>query len=141
MLEKRNQVAIVLSIVAGVLLIISGSRGTTGIYGIILDKLTLVTQDPLILSAASTIALILIVFTAVGGFLVLLGGYLIYKNHVGTGKLLIGLGGGVGIPWLLLMIVLSAFIGGVTSVIAEHSVVGWAGVILAVIARTVAKKS
>jgi len=141
MLTRRNLVAVVLAIVAGALLIVSGNRGTTGIYRIILDKLTLVTQDPLILSAASIVALILVAFTAVGGFLVLLGGYLIYKNHVGTGKLLIGLGGGVGIPWLLLMIVLSAFIGGVTSIIAEHSAVGWAGVILAVVARAIAKKS
>ena len=141
MLTKRNQVAVVLSIVAGALLIISGSRSTAGIYGIILDKLTLVTQDPLILSAASIITLILIILTALGGFLVLLGGYLIYKNHVSTGKLLIGLGGGVGIPWLLLMIVMSSLIGGVTSIIAEHSVLGWAGVVLAIIARAVAKKS
>ena len=139
MLTRRNQVAVVLSIVAGVLLIVSGSHGTTGTYGIILDQLNLVTQDPLILSVVSIVARILTVFTAVGGFLVLVGGYRLYQNHGSTGKLLISLGGGVGIPWLLLLIFLSRFFGGIMFSIAEHSVIGWTGVILAVIARTVAK--
>ena len=67
------------------------------------------------------------------------GGFLIYKNHVGTGKLLIGLGAGVGIPWLIFLAISLITTGEVAAVTVQHSSIGWIGVILAFAARIIAK--
>jgi hypothetical protein len=83
--------------------------------------------------------LILIVVSLAGGLSVLAGGFLVFKNHVGTGKFLIGLGAGVGIPWLILLALALVTSGQVAAVVAQHSSVGWVGVILAFAARIVAK--
>lgn len=96
--QSRNLIAAVLSVVAGILLIISGTRGLSGIYELILQKLPMFINSELLLSTAGTIALILISISLVGGFVVIAGGYLIFKGHGTTGKLAIGLGAGAGIP-------------------------------------------
>lgn len=136
---KTQQLAFLLSIVGGALLIVSGTRGPIGILVIILEKINLITQDPLILTVAGIVALFLVILSSLGGFVVILGGYMIYKNHKGTGKMLIGLGAGVGIPWLLFILFTIAFTQEITTVIAQHSVEGWIGIALSFIARSIAR--
>ena len=92
---RINLLACVLSLLAGVLLIVSGTQGPIGIFLLILERLPLFIKDALIQTIVAAIALFLTILSSLGGFTVLLGGYLLYKNHVGTGKLLIGLGAGV----------------------------------------------
>jgi len=139
--EKRNLLVLVLSICGGGLLIVSGTRGPIGIYEAILQNLPLFIKDPLVLLMATVMALILVILSSLGGLTVIVGGYLIYKGHVTTGKLMIGLGAGVGIPWLLFILFTLMITQGLTSVITQHSITGWMGIIISFIARLIAKKS
>jgi hypothetical protein len=138
--SKRNLVAATLSFLAGLVLIVSGTNGPIGIYLIILDKLPLFINDTLILSVTAFVALFLIVLSSLGGFTVIIGGYLVYKSHITTGKLLIGLGAGVGIPWLIFMLFTVMASQELSSVITQHSVTGWIGIIASFVARLIAKK-
>ncbi len=134
-----RSVAFVLAAVAGVLLLASGIKGPTGTYQLIIEQLPNFIQNQQILQIANILALILITISLAGGLAVIAGGVLIILNHVGTGKLLIGLGAGVGIPWLILLAISLITTGQVAAVIAEYSFMGWAGIILAFAARIVAR--
>ena len=135
----RRWVAVVLAAVAGVLLLVSGVRGPVGTFELVRERLPMFIENAQVLQVVNAVALVLIVISLAGGLSVLAGAFLIYKNHVGTGKLLIGLGAGVGIPWLILLAVTLITSGQVAAVVAQHSSIGWVGVILAFAARTVAK--
>ena len=135
---KASLLSFILSIPGGILLIISGTSGPIGIFLTILEKLPQFINDPLILNITAIVTLFLIILSSLGGFTVILGGYLIYKNHKGTGKMLLGLGAGVGVPWLLFILFTIMVTQEVTSIIAQHSIVGWIGITLSFIARSIA---
>jgi len=137
--QARNLIAAVLSVVAGILLIISGTRGPIGIYEFILQKLPLVIKNELLLSIAGTIALVLMSISLLGGFVVIAAGYLIYRGHGTIGKLAISLGSGAGIPWLILILLALVAARDTSSVLAQHSIIGWIGIITALAARFIAK--
>jgi hypothetical protein len=137
--DGRRWVAVALATVAGVLLLVSGARGPVGTYEFLRAQLPLFIENQQVLQAVNAAALVLIAIALGGGLSVLAGAFLIYRNHVGTGKVFIGLGAGVGIPWLILLAVSLVSSGEVAAVVAQHSSVGWAGVILAFTARAVAK--
>lgn len=81
MVQSRNGVAAVLSVVAGVLLIVSGTHGPVGTYEFILGKLPSLISDQFILSVATWVAMGLIGISLLGGFVVLICAYLFYKDH------------------------------------------------------------
>jgi hypothetical protein len=139
MSDARRWVAVALAAVAGVLLLISGIRGPVGTYQLVREQLPTFIQNQQVLQIVNTVAVILIAISLAGGLSVLAGAFLIYRNHVGTGKLLIGLGAGVGIPWLIMLAITLITTQQVAAVIAQHSSIGWIGVILAFAARTIAK--
>ncbi len=139
MASMRNLVAFAVSIVAGSLLIVSGTRGPIGIYQLVLQQLPSFTNNAALLEVAALVLLYLIIMASLGGFVVILGGYLIFRNHISTGRLSIGLGAGVGIPWLLFMLLTVAVTQNFTYVIAQHSLVGWTGIILSLVGRYVGK--
>jgi hypothetical protein len=139
MSDGRRWVAVALAAVAGVLLLVSGIRGPAGTYQLVREQLPLFIQNQQVLQIVNTVAVILIAISLAGGLSVLAGAFLIYKNHIGTGKLLIGLGAGVGIPWLIMLAITLVTSGQVAAVIAQHSTIGWIGVILAFAARTIVK--
>jgi len=139
MFGGRRWVAVVLSVVAGVLLLLSGIRGPVGTYELVREQLPLFIQNQQVLQVADTVALVLIAISLAGGLSVLAGAFLIHRNHVSTGKLLIGLGAGVGIPWLIMLAITLITTQQVAAVIAQHSSIGWIGVILAFVSRTIAK--
>ena len=139
MSDGRRWVAVALSAVAGVLLLLSGIRGPVGTYELVREQLPLLIQNPPVLQVADTVALVLIAISLAGGLSVLAGAFLIYRSHVGTGKLLIGLGAGVGIPWLIMLAITLITAQQIAAVITQHSSIGWVGVILAFAARTIAK--
>ena len=138
MTRKRSVAAFVISIISGVMLLVSGTRGPSGIFQLIVQQLPSYTQNTLILSLASIGVLVLITLSWVGGIIVMFGGYLIFKTHVRTGKLLIGLGGGIGIPWLIFILFQLAITTDIAAIIAQHSIVGWTGMLLAFLARAIA---
>jgi len=137
--SSRQWIAIALAAIAGILLLTSGISGPTGTYQLLQQELPKVTQNQQVLQIVNLIAAIFIAISLAGGVSVLAGAFLIYKNHVRTAKLLIGLGAGVGIPWLIMLAVSLITTGQVAAVVAQHSSLGWIGVILAFAARTVAK--
>lgn len=137
--SSRQWTAIVFAATAGILLLVSGIRGPTGTYQLLQQELPKVTQNQQVLQIANIIAAIFIAIALAGGVSVLAGAILIYKNHVRTAKFLIGLGAGVGIPWLIMLAISLITTGQLATVIAQHSSIGWIGVILAFAARTIAK--
>lgn len=136
---KTNLMVLILSVFAGVLLIFSGTRGPIGLYEAVLQNLPLIIGDPMILSIAGFVALIFIILSSLGGITVILGGVLVYKNHVKTGKLAMSIGAGVGILWFILTVFTIIAARDWTLITAEHSPIGWSGLILSFIARTIAK--
>ena len=137
--DGRRWVAVALAAVAGVLLLVSGVRGPVGTYEFLREQLPLFIENSQVLQVVNVAALILIAVSLGGGLSVLAGAFLIYRNHVGTGKVFIGLGAGVGIPWLIMLAVALVTSGEVAAVVAQYSSLGWAGVILAFAARIIAK--
>jgi hypothetical protein len=103
-----------------------------------MQQLPSFTDNTLILSLASVAILVLITLSWVGGIIVIFGGYLVFRNHVGTGKLMISLGGGIGLPWLIFVLFTLFTTSSITEVLTQHSVVGWTGILLAFLARTLA---
>jgi hypothetical protein len=132
-------ITFVVAAIAGVFLLVSGIHGPTGAYETIIDLLPQFIQDQQILQIASVIATILISISLAGGAAVIGGGALILMGRVGTGRFVISLGLGVGLPWLLMLAIVFITTQQVAAVIAEYSTVGWAGIILAIVARTIAK--
>jgi hypothetical protein len=138
MVQKRKLIVLVLSVLGGILLLVSGTRGPNGIYLLIIQELPRLTNDQAVLFMASIAIFALIALSSVGGVLVIFGGYFVFKNHVGTGKLMISLGGGIGIPWLIFILYSLFTTSNITAVLAQHSAVGWTGILLAFLARTLA---
>ncbi len=139
MANTRRLVTFVIAVVAGVMLLASGTHGPIGTYQAVEDLLPQFVQNQQILQIVNTVALILITVSLAGGLAVMAGGILILMNRVGTGKFLISLGTGVGIPWLILLAITLVTTKQVASVLAEYSAVGWFGIILAFAARIIAK--
>ncbi len=137
---SRNTLAFVLSVPAGILLLLKGISGPTEVYFWLLEYLSGgVVSDELIQSLVTIVLLVLIAISSLGGIAVLAGGFLIWKNHVLTGKLLITLGAGVGTLWVVFLLVTLVTTGAISSTIAQYSIIGWAGLVLAFAARLVAK--
>ena len=88
-----------------------------------------------------TIFWILIFIAALGGLAVIIGGLLIYKEHVVIGKILITLGAGIGIIGLIIGIITSVYSGKADTFFSwlTTSFAG-IGVILTIIARFMAKR-
>jgi len=132
-------ITFVVAAIAGVFLLVSGIHGPTDTYETIIDLLPQFIQDQQILQIASVVATVLISISLAGGAAVIGGGVLILMGRVGTGRFVISLGLGVGLPWLLMLAIVFITTQQVAAVIAEYSTVGWAGIILAIVARTIAK--
>jgi hypothetical protein len=137
--NSRHWTAIALAVIAGILLLTSGTHGSTGTYQLLLQELPKIIQNQQGLQIANTIAAILIAMSLAGELSVLAGAIIICKNHVSTAKLLISLGAGVGIQWLIMLAVSLITTGQVAAVIAQHSSISWIGVILALAVRIIAK--
>ena len=139
MRSLRNFLSFVLSVPSGVLLLLKGISGPTGTYSWLIDYLNCVIADGLLLSVVTVVLLVLIVVSSLGGFAVLAGGFLNFKNHTWTGKLLISLGAGVGLFWVLFLLFTLVSTGDLSSAISQYSLIGWIGLILAFFARLVAE--
>jgi len=125
--------------IAGVFLLVSGIHGPTETYETIVGLLPQFIQNQQILQIANVVATILISISLAGGLAVIGGGVLILMGRVGTGKFVISLGLGIGLPWLLMLAITFITTQQVATVIVEYSTIGWAGIILAIVARTIAK--
>jgi len=133
----RNVLSFTLSVPAGILLLLKGIAGPTEAYSWLLNYLSSgIIPDQTIQSIVTTTLLILIFISSLGGIAVIAGGFLVWKNHVTIGKLLISLGAGVGLFWVIFLMFTLASTGDLFS---HYSVIGWIGLILAFTARLLAK--
>jgi hypothetical protein len=68
-----------------------------------------------------------------------MGGFFVYRNHIRTGKLLMSIGAGFGLFSFILLVITIVLSGDLSIVTSEYSPIGWVGIILSYVARTIAK--
>ena len=129
----KNKAAMGVAIVAGLLLLIEGISGFvtwSTIKEFVSDN---VTDNEIVMY----IFVILIFSASLGGISVIIGGLLIGKNKVRTGKFIIALGAGLGLIGLIVSITVGLTEGDFTlnSLIS----LGAIGLILSIVARMMAK--
>lgn len=96
-------------------------------------------QLPSILQSISSLSIdALALIISLGGILVILGAVVVLTNHILTGRILIGLGGGVGFLGILVAVAIAFYGSGVNGITSHLDY--WIGVILASIASYIAKK-
>ena len=132
-MSKRNRTAMIIAIVAGTLLLVAGMSGAAAWEAI----KTFVTTYIIDNIAVQIVFVILIFIASLGGISVIIGGLLIGKNKVRTGKFTISLGVGMGLIGLMVSIVVAVVTNSL--IIGEFMSVGGIGLILSIVARVVAK--
>jgi hypothetical protein len=133
-MASKNSKAMAIAIIAGILLLISGVSGLAT-WETIKDFVTTNIIDNTFVQIIFTI---LIFIASLGGISVIAGGLLIDKNKIGTGKLLISLGAGLGLIGLIFSIIVAYTEGNLT--LGSFFSIGVIGLILSIVARAVAKK-
>jgi len=133
-MASKNSKAMAIAIIAGILLLISGVSGLAT-WETIKDFVTTNIIDNTFVQIIFTI---LIFIASLGGISVIAGGLLIGKNKIGTGKLLISLGAGLGLIGLIFSIIVAYTEGNLT--LGSFFSIGVIGLILSIVARAVAKK-
>ena len=100
---RRNDEAALLAALAGALLLVSGYTGARPV-----DRFFTILEDlfgsrPFLI----VLAYVFVGIASLGGFAVLIGGFLIWKDRVRTGRLLILVGSGAGFFTLLLFLLIN----------------------------------
>lgn len=138
--KLRFRIAGILALAGGFLIVASGFA----VHGFLLFVLNFLNgKIPYYLPGftgefASFTIQVLTITIALGGITVILGGIAVLFGHLFTGRLLIALGGGAGFLGLAITIAYSALTLGPSTIITHSEY--WIGVILAVIARSLAKR-
>ena len=130
----KNSTAMAVAVVAGILLLIAGVSGLATWEEI----QSFVTENIVDNAVLQIIFAILIFIASLGGITVIIGGILIGKNKIGTGKLLIALGAGLGLIGLLITIIITIYEGSFT--LGSFFSIGTIGLILSIAARMMVKK-
>lgn len=133
-MASKYGTAMYVAIVAGILLLLSGTSGLAT-WELVKEFVTNNITDN---AAVQIIFAILIFIASLGGLAVIVGGILIGKENLGTGKFLITLGAGMGIIGLIVSIYIAYVQGSLT--IGSFFTVGFTGLLLSIIARSMAKK-
>ncbi len=138
----RNSLAGALAIFSGVLLVATGWVGGPGLLGTLLAFVSKFFQNEIGLVMRLMLG-ILSFLGSLGGIVVIIGGLLILKSRITSGRFFIWIGSGVTIFGLLVTLVLS-LLGGwnraVELVLSFTHSIGWIGAILSMIARGLTKK-
>jgi hypothetical protein len=138
MVSSRNKWAGILAIIGGILLFISGTAGMVDLLESLRDIVIEYMGDAS--STIENIFWVLIIIAMLGGISVIIGGYLIYKDHPIAGKILIMLGAGMGLIGLIINIIIAIY-HGETGNFLNWLITTFAGIgiILAIIAQRIAK--
>ena len=128
----------ILALIGGAIIVLSGYR--TGSFLVTVAHYSEAKFGSLLpgeaLSAVQVALLVLSFIIGFGGFLVILGGLLVLAKHLTTGKILIGLGGGVGFIGIAISVGYAVYVDGF-SVLITHADY-WIGVLIATIGRYLA---
>jgi len=138
--KRSNKAAYWILVISGLLMIVGGvinGPGIIGVIGLLLLKSQIITSLLLVFLIA-VVVWICAIFGFFGGFSVIFGAYLISKNHIRLGKLIVGLGAGGGLFTLIILVILAlswgiyAFLGFLWAL--THSI-GAIGVLLSIYGR------
>ena len=133
-MTKNNKTAMIVAIIAGIFLLIAGVSGLATwetIKTFVIENLT----DSFIVQVIFSILLFI---SSLGGLSVIIGGILIGKDKVRTGKFMITLGAGIGLIGLIISIIIAYMENSI--VIGSFFSVGFIGLILSIVARLMVKK-
>ena len=133
-MTSRNRQVMGIAIIAGILLLIAGISGLATWETIKHFVITHVADN----SVVQIVFAILIFIASLGGISVIIGGLLIGKNKVGTGKFIITLGAGLGLIGLIFSLAVAYIEGDLT--VGSFFSIGMIGLILSIVARVRAKK-
>ena len=133
-MSSKNSQVMGIAIVAGILLLISGVSGLAT-WETIKDFVTTHIIDN---GIVQIVFAILIFIASLGGISVIIGGLLIWKNKIGTGKFMISLGAGLGLIGLIFSVIVMVMEGSFT--IGSFFSIGTIGLILSIVARLMVKK-
>jgi len=133
-MSSRNTKAMYVAFVAGILLIIGGISGLAT-WESIKDFVTRHIVDN---SIVQIVFSILIFIASLGGIAVISGGALIGKKKVGLGKFIIALGAGLGLIGMIFSIIVAFTEDSLT--LGSFFSIGTIGLVLSIVARTLAKK-
>ena len=133
-MASKNSKAMGSAIIAGILLLIAGLSGMatwTAIKEFVIEH---VADNEII----QYVFAILIFIASLGGIAVIIGGLLIGKDKIRTGKFIIALGAGLGLIGLTFSVIVAYL--GESLTIGSFLSIGAIGLILSIIARMIAKK-
>jgi hypothetical protein len=138
----ENKVPFILCVIGGALMIYAGVVGSVGIWG------QLITLAASIAPELEGIMLLILVIlrniASLGGIAVIIGGFLITTNRVGTGKFIIGIAAGVGLIGFIMSVYTLYMAVGVVAFFEILNLLatsaGMLGPVLTIVARTMAKK-
>lgn len=133
-MTKNNKTAMIVAIIAGIFLLIAGVSGLAT-WETIKDFVNENITDYFIVQV---IFAILLFIASLGGISVIIGGILIGKDKVKTGKFMITLGAGIGLIGLIFSIIIAYMENSL--VIGSFFSVGAIGLILSIVARLMVKK-
>jgi len=134
-----NKKMVLLCLIGGVLMILSGTVGSIGFYGTILNYLN--TWAPQIAPVLEVLMTIFTVIAAGGGVSVIIGALICSGDNYGLGKFMIGLGSGIGLIGLIISMI-SSIVGGtvmanLTAIVMDivHGSYGFVGALLAMFSK------
>jgi len=138
----KNGLSVALALIGGFLLFQVSWVGSIGFIADIAAYAAL--YFPAAAEIITLVLTILLYIAALGGIAVIIGGLLIARDRVGTGKFIIGLGAGVGLFGLIIILV-EAFLAGGLAALTDiltliSQSIAWIGVIMSIVARSMAKK-
>ena len=133
-MASRNNQAMTIAFVAGILLIIGGISGIAT-WETIKDFVTGHITDN---SITQVVFSILIFIASLGGIAVIAGGILIGKNKIRPGRFIIALGAGLGLIGLIFSLIVSFTEDSLA--LGSFFSIGTIGLILSIFARMLAKK-
>ncbi|MFX1351239.1 MAG: hypothetical protein ACFFA1_03360 [Promethearchaeota archaeon] len=140
--KPSNFPSLVLATIAGIILIVSRTTGSLGFYETILNYIAAQFGGEVAI-VISYVLWALSIIASLGGFAVIIGGILIHRGRVTTGRFIISIGAGMGIIGLLVEIG-SAALQGWTSLVglifAMTQSLSWIGIILSIVASLIARK-
>ncbi|MFX0068875.1 MAG: hypothetical protein ACFE7S_06435 [Candidatus Hodarchaeota archaeon] len=140
--KPSNLPSLVLATIAGIILIVSRTTGSLGFYETILNYIAAQFGGEVAI-VISYVLWALSIIASLGGFAVIIGGILIHRGRVTTGRFIISIGAGMGIIGLLVEIG-SAALQGWTSLVglifAMTQSLSWIGIILSIVASLIARK-
>jgi len=133
-MDSKNRKAIIIALFAGILLLISGVSGLATWEAI----KHFVTENIIDTYIVQLLFAVLIFIASLGGISVIIGGFLIGRNKIRTGKLFISLGAGLGLIGLIFSIMVAIIENNFP--IGSFFSVGAIGLILSIVARLMVKK-